>query len=37
MPRLTNIDDMLFPVEEHSIYVCIKDKISDRQIGRAHV
>ena len=32
MPRLTKLDDVLFPVEEHPIYVSIKDKISDRRL-----
>jgi hypothetical protein len=32
MPRLTKLDDVLFPVEEHPIFVSIKDKISDRRL-----
>lgn len=32
MPRLTNLEDVLFPVEEHSVFVSIPDPAGERRV-----
>lgn len=33
MPRLTNLDDVLFPVEEHPVFVSVTDKSTERRLA----
>ena len=33
MPRLTQIDDVLFPVEEHPVFVSVHTKSGERRLS----
>jgi hypothetical protein len=33
MPRLTDLNDILFPVEEHSVFVSIPGKSGERRLA----
>ena len=33
MPRLTQLDDVLFPVEEHSVFVGVRTKSGERRLS----
>jgi hypothetical protein len=33
MPRLTNLDDVLFPVEEHPVFVSVAEKAGERRLA----
>ncbi len=32
MPRLTQLDDVLFPVEEHPVFVVVRTKSGERRL-----
>lgn len=32
MPRLTNLDDIMFPVEEHPVFVSMSTKSGERRL-----
>ncbi len=32
MPRLNNLNDLLFPVEEHPVFVKIQERFGERQV-----
>lgn len=33
MPRITNINDVLFPIDEHPVFVCITEKGGERRLA----
>ncbi len=33
MPRLTQLDDVLFPVEEHSVFVGVRTKSGEQRLS----